>query len=129
MSKEMYDSIPPTIELREIRYVVTKPGRRQQPFVIVTTMSDVDGDAAVTRDELADLFGFRWNVENVTSCVNLSNIPKKEWHDPIPNLSPHRATRRAMIHRPSVTLSLALQFPLAHYGNRRPAEQAFQCLR
>lgn len=78
MSKAMYESMPETIELREIRYVITQPGRKQQPFVIVTTMTEVDGANAVTSDELADLFGFRWNVEldirSIKTHLNLNHL-------------------------------------------------------
>lgn len=58
MSKGTYDSMPKTIELREIQYVIAKPGRKQQPFVIVTTMTEVSGEDAVSPDELAELFDF-----------------------------------------------------------------------
>ena len=78
MSKKMYESTPETIELREVRYVITQPGRKQQPFVIVTTMTEVSGETAVTKDELADLFGFRWNVEldirSIKTHLNLNHL-------------------------------------------------------
>jgi hypothetical protein len=63
MSQELYNSMPKSIELREIRYVITKPGRKQDPFIIVTTMTDVESDDAVQYEDLAELFGFRWNAE------------------------------------------------------------------
>jgi len=78
MSGEMFDSLPRSIELREIRYVVTKPGRKQDPFVIVTTMTDVDGDDAVQCEDLAELFGFRWNAEldirSIKTHMNLNHL-------------------------------------------------------
>lgn len=78
MSKEMYDSMPKSIELREIRYVITKPGRKQDPFVIVTTMTDVDGEDAVLYEDLAELFGFRWNAEldirSIKTHMNLNHL-------------------------------------------------------
>ena len=78
MSKEMYDSMPKSIELREIRYVITKPGRKQDPFVIVTTMTDVSGKNAVEYEDLAELFGFRWNAEldirSIKTHLNLNHL-------------------------------------------------------
>ena len=56
MSKEEYSLLPDEITLREIRYVIQEPGRKQQPFVIVTTMLDAKGDNAITTDEIAELF-------------------------------------------------------------------------
>lgn len=78
MSEEMYELMPTSIELREIRYVITTPGRKQDPFVIVTTMTDVDGDDAVQYEELAELFGFRWNAEldirSIKTHMNLNHL-------------------------------------------------------
>lgn len=78
MSKEVYDSMPKSIELREIRYVITKPGRKQDPFVIATTITDVDGDDSVQHEDLAELFGFRWNVEldirSIKTHMNLNHL-------------------------------------------------------
>ena len=45
MSKEEYSLLPDEITLREIRYVIQEPGRKQQPFVIVTTMLDAKAQA------------------------------------------------------------------------------------
>jgi putative transposase len=65
-------------ELREIRYVITKPGRKQDPFVIATTKIDVDGEDAVLPEELAELFGFRWNAEldirSIKTHMNLNHL-------------------------------------------------------
>ena len=78
MSKEMYDSMPKSIELREIRYVITKPGRKQDPFVIVTTMTDIEGADAVQYEDLAELFGFRWSAEldirSIKTHMNLNHL-------------------------------------------------------
>lgn len=78
MSKELYNWMPKSIELREIRYVITKPGRKQDPFVIATTITAVQGDDAVQREDLAELFGFRWNAEldirSVKTHLNLNHL-------------------------------------------------------
>lgn len=78
MSKAMYDSMPKTIELREVRYMIIKPGRKQQPFVVVTTMTSIHGDNAVQAEDLAELFGFRWNAEldirSIKTHMNLNHL-------------------------------------------------------
>ena len=78
MSKEEYDLLPTEITLREIRYVIEEPGRKQQPFVIVTTMLNSKGENSTTKDEIAELFGFRWNVEldfrSIKSNMNLAHV-------------------------------------------------------
>jgi len=75
MSKKDYDELPKELRLREIGYVIEEPGRKQQPFVIVTTMlGETDSDDA-SKEEIASLYGFRWNVEldirSIKSNMNL----------------------------------------------------------
>lgn len=63
MTKEMYSSLPEQLELREVRYMISEPGRKQSPFVVVTTMLDRSGKNGVSSEEISELYGFRWNVE------------------------------------------------------------------
>lgn len=78
MGQAMYDSMPKTIELREIRYTITEPGRRQQPFVIVSTLTEAKGENGVRPNEFAELFGFRWNAEldirSIKTHLNLHHL-------------------------------------------------------
>jgi len=58
--------------------VIEEPGRKQQPFVILTTMLDAKGGKAISKDEIAELFGFRCNVEldsrSIKSNMNLAYV-------------------------------------------------------
>lgn len=60
MSQEQYDQIPEILTLREVKFDVTVPGRRTEALTIVTTLTD---PKAYSREDLAELYGFRWNVE------------------------------------------------------------------
>jgi putative transposase len=60
MDDATYASIPETLELREIRFTVVEPGRRAEKLTIVTTLVD---PKAYTAEDIARLYGFRWNVE------------------------------------------------------------------
>lgn len=60
MSQEQYDQIPETLTLREVKFQVTVPGRRTETITIVTTLTDPQ---AYSREDLAELYGLRWNVE------------------------------------------------------------------
>lgn len=60
MSPEQYDQIPETLTLRELQFDVTVPGRRTKRFTVVTTLTDPQ---AYSKEEIAELYGFRWNVE------------------------------------------------------------------
>ncbi len=60
MSRADYDQIPPTLTLRMLQYDVLEPGRRTKTVTVVTTLTDPD---AYSAQDIADLYGFRWNVE------------------------------------------------------------------
>jgi hypothetical protein len=48
------------LTLREIRYNIVVSGRRTRTIDIITTLLDAD---AFTPQDIADLYGFRWNAE------------------------------------------------------------------
>jgi putative transposase len=60
MDQATYDRIPETLELREIRYSVIEPGFRTETVTIATTLLD---DEKYSKEEIAQLYGFRWNAE------------------------------------------------------------------
>lgn len=75
MASELYDTIPETLELREIRFSVVLPGRRTRTLDIITTLTDAD---KYTKQDIADLYGFRWNSEldirSIKSNLNLEHV-------------------------------------------------------
>jgi hypothetical protein len=60
MDEAIYALIPKTIVLREMRFNVFQPGYRVQALTIVTTLTDPE---AFTAEDIAQLYGFRWNSE------------------------------------------------------------------
>jgi len=81
MDQETYDRIPETLELRELRYAVVEKGRRTKIITVVTTLTDV---TLYSHEEIAELYGFRWNSEvffrffkHVLGCRHLLS------HDPV----------------------------------------------
>lgn len=60
MSPEQYAQIPETLTLREVQFQVCVPGYRVQTLTIITTLTD---PTAYSREEIAELYGCRWNVE------------------------------------------------------------------
>jgi Transposase DDE domain len=60
MDEATYEQMPDEMWVRELRFRVQQPGYRVQEIVLVTTLLDpVD----YTKEELADLFRQRWNIE------------------------------------------------------------------
>ena len=66
MSPQLYRQIPETLTLPELKFDVTQPGKRVQSLTIVTTLVDADKYPA---EAIADLYGFRWNVELDIRCL------------------------------------------------------------
>jgi len=60
MTPEQYAQIPKTLTLREVQFTVTVPSRRVETLTVVTTRTDPQ---KYSREDLADLYGFRWNAE------------------------------------------------------------------
>ena len=63
MTKQMHRSLPEQLEFRQVRYVVSEPGCKQSPFVVVTNMLERSGEERVSAQEIAEFYGYRWNVE------------------------------------------------------------------
>jgi len=60
MSQAMYEQIPETLTLRELQFDVHEPGCRTQSLTVSTTLTDAE---EYTKEDIAELYGFRWNVE------------------------------------------------------------------
>ena len=78
MSQHMYASLPEKLQLRELKYVVAQPGRKHDPFVIITSLTETTGEQFVAADDIAELFLFRWNVEldirSIKTHMNLQHL-------------------------------------------------------
>lgn len=60
MDEELYEEMPETITVREVRFVVSQPGCRSRQIVVATTLMDA---AVYSKDAIADLYHHRWHVE------------------------------------------------------------------
>ena len=43
--------------------MISEPRRKQSPLVVVTNMLERSGDEGVSAEDMAELYGIRWNVE------------------------------------------------------------------
>ncbi|MEM8736072.1 MAG: IS4 family transposase [Planctomycetota bacterium] len=75
MSQTQYEQIPKDLILREIRYWIVEKGRRTKSVTIITTLLD---DQKFDKQEIADLYGFRWNAEtdigHIKTSLNLWHV-------------------------------------------------------
>ena len=75
MDQATYETIPKTLTLRMIRYNVVEPGCRTKCVTIVTTLLD---PKQYSKDDIAELYGCRWNVEvdilHIKQTLNLDHL-------------------------------------------------------
>ncbi len=75
MDEQTYAQIPEQLELREIRYNIVVPGRRTKTIDVITTLTDA---AETTKEDIAELYGFRWNSEldirSIKESLNLGHV-------------------------------------------------------
>lgn len=75
MDNAVYERLPKTLELREIRCHVVEKGRRTKTVTVVTTLTD---SQQYTKEKITELYGFRWNSELDVRCVkdslNLAHV-------------------------------------------------------
>jgi Transposase DDE domain len=88
MDEQTYAQIPSELKVRELRIMIDQPGFRVDELVLVTTMLDA---AEYTKEELADLFLQRWNIEldlrsikcvmqmDVLRCKTPEMVEKEIW--------------------------------------------------
>jgi hypothetical protein len=60
MDKETYHATPKTLEVREVRFRVGRPGYRTREVVVAATLLDAE---RYGKEDVAELYGHRWRVE------------------------------------------------------------------
>jgi hypothetical protein len=90
MDSETYDSLPDSLQLREIRVRVTQPGFRTRTLLIVTTLLDSD---EYTHDDLATVYRQRWQAE-----LNLRSLKIVMQMDHLRCKEPHRVRNEFYMH-------------------------------
>ncbi len=60
MNREQFESLPESIEVRELRYTIHEKGFRTKTITLVTTLLD---EQRYSLPELADLYRQRWEIE------------------------------------------------------------------
>lgn len=75
MTPEDFARIPETLEMRELAYRIVERGRRTEMVTIATTLLDAE---AYPKDEVAQLYGCRWDSEvdirSVKSNLNVAHV-------------------------------------------------------
>lgn len=76
LSAEAYAALPESLELRELRYTIPRPGCRTKEVTLVTTLLDAQ---LYPKEEVAALYGQRWQIE-----TNLRHLKQTMKMDVLP---------------------------------------------
>jgi hypothetical protein len=90
MSREVYQSLPEFLILRELRVHVKQRGFRTKSLIVITTLLSPAGYAA---DEIADLYRRRWDAE-----LHLRSLKTVLQMDHLRCKTPHRVRNEFWMH-------------------------------
>ena len=75
MDEATYETIPETLTLRMTQFNIVEPGCRTKSVTIVSTLLDAE---KYSKEDIAELYGFRWNVEldilHIKQTLNLDHL-------------------------------------------------------
>jgi hypothetical protein len=118
MDEDTYAQMPDELEVRELRVSVQQPGFRVDELVLVTTM--LDGEE-YTKEELADLFLQRWNIE-----LDLRSIKDVLQMDVLRCKTPGMVEKEIWMHLLAYNLIRGVMAKAAEAHDERPRELSFK---
>lgn len=110
--------LPESMAVRELRFRVEVPGFRAETIVLATTLTDAD---LYSKDELAELFFARWNVE-----LRLRDIKSVMGMDRLRTKTPERARKELWMYMAGYNLIRTLMDNAAKKANVPVARISFQ---
>ena len=118
MDEETYAQMPNQMEIRELRFKVQRPGFRVNELVLVTTMLDAE---EYTKEELADLFLQRWNIE-----LDLRSIKDVLQMDVLRCKTPEMVEKEIWIHLLAYNLIRGMAAKAAEAHDKQPRLISFK---
>jgi Transposase DDE domain len=118
MDEAAYEQMPDQMQVRELRFQVERPGYRVDEIVLVTTLLD---PVAYTKDDLADLFLKRWNIE-----LDLRSIKIVMQMDVLRCKSPDLVDKEIWIHMLAYNIIRQLMMAAAAKNDAKPREMSFK---
>jgi len=117
MPQEIYDKIPETLAIRELRVIVQTPGFRVDDLVLVTTLLD---PLEYSKDELGQLYFERWNVE-----LDLRSIKSVMQMDVLRCESPDMVVKEIWVHVMAYDLVRGVMAEAAGKHGKEPRDISF----
>ena len=105
LPQEIYDQLPETLTIREIRDTLQRKGYRTKSVTLVTTLLD---PKAYPKDDLTELFGLRWSVE-----LNLRHLKTTMGMDILSTQTPQMVRKEIFCHLLAYNLIRSLMWDAA----------------
>ncbi len=118
MDEATYAQMPERLEVRELKVSVEQPGFRVNELVLVTTMLD---GATYTKEDLADLFLQRWNIE-----LDLRSIKCVMQMDVLRCKTPEMVEKEIWMHVLAYNLIRGMMAKAAKEHDKQPRELSFK---
>jgi Transposase DDE domain len=118
MDESTYEQIPDEMWVRELRFRVQQPGYRVHEIVLVTTLLDA---IEYTKEELADLFLRRWNIE-----LDMRSIKIVMQMDVLRCKSPDMVEKEIWVHMFAYNIIRAFMATAAMKNGAKPRELSFK---
>jgi Transposase DDE domain len=118
MDEETYAQMPDTLKVRELRITVKQPGFRVDELVLVTTLLD---GGEYTKEELADLFLQRWNIE-----LDLRSIKDVLQMDVLRCKTPEMVEKEIWMHLLAYNLIRSVMAQAAEAHDEQPRHLSFK---
>jgi Transposase DDE domain len=118
MDEATYERIPDEMWVRELRFRVQQPGYRVHEIVLATTLLDA---IQYTKEELADLFLKRWNIE-----LDMRSIKIVMQMDVLRCKSPDLVEKEIWVHMLAYNIIRAFMATAAAKNGAQPRELSFK---
>ena len=118
MSDSEWEQVPAQIRLREIRFVITAPGKRAKEVILITTLLDSE---TVPRQDLVDLYERRWQIE-----VNLRSLKSVMQMDVLRTKTPDMVRKEVWMHLLAYNLIRTAMTKAAEEQDLLPTQISFK---
>lgn len=118
LSQALFDTLPDTLTVRILRFCLTKKGYRSKPITVVTTLVDA---IAYPKDEIARLYGLRWEVE-----IDLRHLKASMDMDMLRTKTPDMIHKELAMYFLAYNLIRSLMTEAAHAYGKDPLRLSFK---
>jgi hypothetical protein len=117
MDRQTYLATPKTMEVREVRFRVDRPGYRSREVVVATTLLDAK---VYSKAGLAELYGHRWRVE-----LDIRDIKQTLKMDVLRGKTPEMLRRETWAHLLAYNLTRQVMAQAALRAGLSPRQVSF----